>query len=142
MKPASGQFRIEYQNGHDYEPDFVVETTETCLLIEPKRADQITQDDVQAKARAALRWCGYAIAHATEHGGKLWHYLLVPDTAIQLGRSVGLQTEFEWRSRSRIKLTLDLRNLADTASTKQQVEKSPLPVSRRGLFTGFPLTRE
>jgi type III restriction enzyme len=98
MKPASGQFRIEYQNGHNYEPDFVVETTETCLLIEPKRADQITQDDVQAKARAALRWCGYANTHATEHGGKLWHYLLVPDTAIQLGRSVaGLQTEFEWR---------------------------------------------
>jgi len=25
MKPASGQFRIEYQNGQNYEPDFVVE---------------------------------------------------------------------------------------------------------------------
>lgn len=97
MKPAPSQFRIEYQNGHNYEPDFVVETTDTCLLVEPKRADQITQNEVQAKARAALRWCGYANAHAAKHGGKPWHYLLVPDIAIQLGRSLAtLQAEFEW----------------------------------------------
>lgn len=88
MKPAPGQFRIEYQSGKNYEPDFVVETADACLLIEPKRADQMAQDDVQAKARAALRWCGYANQHATQHGGKRWHYLLVPDTAIQLGRRV------------------------------------------------------
>jgi type III restriction enzyme len=98
MKPAPGQFRIEYQNGHNYEPDFVVETADACLLVEPKRADQIEQDEVQTKARAALRWCGYTNAHAAEHGGKPWHYLLVPDAAIQLGRSLAaLKTEFEWR---------------------------------------------
>ncbi len=88
MKPAPGQFRIEYQSGRNYEPDFVVETVGACLLIEPKRADQMAQDDVQAKARAAVRWCGYANQHAAQHGGKRWHYLLVPDTAIQLGRCV------------------------------------------------------
>lgn len=88
MKPAPGQFRIEYQSGKNYEPDFVVETTDACLLIEPKRADQMALDDVQAKALAALRWCGYANQHATQHGGKRWCYLLAPDTAIQLGCSV------------------------------------------------------
>ena len=98
MKPAPGQFRIEYQSGKNYEPDFVVETGGTCLLIEPKRADQMEQDEVRAKARAALRWCWYANQHAALHGGKRWHYLMVPDTAIQLGRSVAtLQAEFEWQ---------------------------------------------
>ena len=98
MKPAPGQFRIEYRNGHNYEPDFVVETADACLLVEPKRADQMDQDEVQTKARAALRWCGHANTHAAAHGGKRWHYLLVPDTAIQLGRSIAtLFAEFEWQ---------------------------------------------
>lgn len=83
-KLAPNRFRSEYQSGRNYEPDFVVETADACLLIEPKRADQMKQDEVQAKAWAAVRWCGYA----NQHGGKRWHYLLVPDTAIQLGRSV------------------------------------------------------
>lgn len=98
MKPAPGQFRIEYLSGKNYEPDFVVETTHACLLIEPKRADQMEQDEVKAKARAAVRWCGYANRHAEETGGKSWHYLLIPDSAITLGRSVAaLQAEFESR---------------------------------------------
>jgi type III restriction enzyme len=66
MKPAPGQFRIEYLSGRNYEPDFVVETTAACLLVEPKRADQLEQEEVQAKARAALRWCGYANRHAAK----------------------------------------------------------------------------
>ena len=41
-----------------------------------------------AKARAALRWCGYTNQHAVQHGGKRWYYRWVPDTAIQLGRSI------------------------------------------------------
>jgi len=99
MKPAPGQFRIEYLSGKNYEPDFVVETEQACLLIEPKRADQMEQDEVLAKARAAERWCGYANQHGKETGGKPWHYLLVPDTAIRLGRSVeALQAEFERNS--------------------------------------------
>lgn len=95
MKPAPGQFRIEYTNGRNYEPDFVVETIEACLLIEPKRADQLEQNDVKDKSRAAVRWCGYATQHAAEHGGKPWHYLIIPDSTIQLGRSVAMmQAEF------------------------------------------------
>jgi type III restriction enzyme len=97
MKPASGQFRIEYQNGQNYEPDFVVECGSYYLLIEPKRADQIDTDEVQLKARAASRWCGYANKHAKNNGNKLWFYLLVPHDAIYLGRSSNnLKAEYSW----------------------------------------------
>lgn len=97
MKPASGQFRIEYQNGQNYEPDFVVECATHYLLIEPKRADQIDTDEVQLKARAASRWCGYANEHAKNNGNKLWFYLLVPHDAIMLGRTLSsFKAEYSW----------------------------------------------
>ncbi|MBS0338653.1 MAG: hypothetical protein JSS40_18000 [Proteobacteria bacterium] len=97
MKPAPGQFRIEYDNGKPYEPDFIVETRTDILMIEPKRADQIGLPEVQAKARAATRWCHHASEHAAQHGSKPWRYLLVPDTAIDLAQSVaGLRTRWTW----------------------------------------------
>ncbi|MCW3481623.1 DEAD/DEAH box helicase family protein [Neisseriaceae bacterium JH1-16] len=96
MKPAPGQFRIEYKNGQNYEPDFVVETKSCCLIIEPKRADQVAAEDVQAKMRAAVRWCSYANQHAESTGTKPWSYLLVPDDRIVLGLSVArLKAEYE-----------------------------------------------
>ncbi|MBI2778412.1 MAG: restriction endonuclease subunit R, partial [Gammaproteobacteria bacterium] len=95
MKPAPGQFRIEYLNGKNYEPDFVVETRNCCLLIEPKRSDQIPLEEVQQKTKAAVRWCGFANESAEKTGTKKWHYLLVPHDAIELGRSIAtLQSEF------------------------------------------------
>ncbi|MCK9395473.1 MAG: DEAD/DEAH box helicase family protein [Methylobacter sp.] len=97
MKPASGQFRIEYQNGQNYEPDFVVECATHYLLIEPKRADQIDTTEVQLKARAASRWCRYANEHAKNNGNKLWFYLLVPHDAIMLGRTLSsFKAEYSW----------------------------------------------
>ncbi|WP_455865056.1 hypothetical protein [Pantoea agglomerans] len=96
MKPAPGQFRIEYANGQNYEPDFVVETKEAFLMIEPKKAADVQSPDVQAKARAAVRWCKYANDHANQHSGKHWHYVLIPHDNIELGRSVdGLKQEYE-----------------------------------------------
>ena len=95
MKPASGKFRIEYQSGERYEPDFVVETKEYCLLIEPKRADEINTEVVQAKKRAAQRWCQYANDHAKKIGAKPWHYILIPHNEILTNASVkGLLARF------------------------------------------------
>lgn len=92
MKPAPGQFRIEYRNGQNYEPDFVVETKNSYLIIEPKRADQLEHEDVKAKARAAVRWCGFANEQSRT---KPWVYLLVPDNQISLGTTVRrLKAEF------------------------------------------------
>ncbi len=96
MKPASGKFKIEYQSGNWYEPDFVVETADACLLIEPKRKDELGTTEVQAKQRAAQRWCQYANEHALQVGGKPWHYLLIPHNEILPNTSVsGLVARFK-----------------------------------------------
>lgn len=88
MKPASGKFLIEYQRGGRYEPDFVVETDDFCLLIEPKQAKEMDSKEVQTKKRAAERWCEYASEHAGQVGGKPWKYLLIPHDEILANLSV------------------------------------------------------
>jgi len=82
FKPARGQFQIYYHLDQAYEPDFVVETKDTKFLCEPKRRDDMQDDEVQAKARAAVRWCEHATTHELAHGGKPWHYLLIPHDVI------------------------------------------------------------
>lgn len=97
MKPSTGQFRIEYRSGQNYEPDFVVETNDRILLMEPKKAKEIEDVDVVAKAKAASRWCKYANDNTANIGGKTWHYILIPHDAITLSRSIdGLLQEFEF----------------------------------------------
>lgn len=88
LKPAPGQFQIEWQHGRGYEPDFVAETTDAKLILEPKRRSELEDAEVHDKVRAARRWCEYANAHAREHGDKPWRYLLLPHDAIHLGATV------------------------------------------------------
>ena len=84
FKPAKGDLQIEYnRQGKLYEPDFVVETKTTKYLCEPKRANEMTDTVVLAKADAAATWCKYATIHANENGGKPWCYLLIPHDQIQ-----------------------------------------------------------
>ena len=82
FKPGKGVFQIRYTGDNDYEPDFVVETETEKLLCEPKRSDQMQDQVVLAKARAAATWCKHATAHETQNGGKPWRYLLIPHDAI------------------------------------------------------------
>ena len=82
FKPGKGVFRIRYNPDSDYEPDFVVETETEKLLCEPKRADEMGDETVLAKARAAATWCAHATAHEVENSGKPWRYLLIPHDAI------------------------------------------------------------
>jgi type III restriction enzyme len=82
FKPGKGVFQIRYTADNDYEPDFVVETETEKLLCEPKRADQMQDPAVLAKARAAATWCKHATAHETSSKGKRWRYLLIPHDAI------------------------------------------------------------
>jgi len=66
FKPAKTQFQIFYRHAHQefpYEPDFAVEARTEKLLCQPKRATEMTDQVVLAKARAAIKWC----KHATEH---------------------------------------------------------------------------
>jgi len=82
FRPSSGQVKIDYLEGQGYEPDFVVETGTHKYLCEVKREGELDDDEVQAKARAAVRWCQFATQHENQHGGKPWSYLLIPHNAI------------------------------------------------------------
>lgn len=82
FKPALGDVRIWLYGGQQYSPDFVVETSQMKLLVEPKAHEEVTSPDVLAKATAAVQWCAHASAWEISHGGKPWYYLLVPDSAI------------------------------------------------------------
>ena len=86
FKPHKGDFNIRYnRNDDEYIPDFVVETPDAKYLIEPKRASEMDDLEVIAKAKAAALWC----RHASQHGEKPWTYLLIPHDAIDEARTLG-----------------------------------------------------
>lgn len=85
FKPLKGQFHLYYAQDDEYVPDFAVETADGCYLCEPKRAADMQDPVVLAKAKAAAMWC----QRATEHGGgKPWTYLLVPHDAVDESKTL------------------------------------------------------
>jgi type III restriction enzyme len=79
LRPAPNQFRIYWNNGSSiYEPDFVAETADCIYIIEAKAANEVNDENVQAKAKAAIKYCKYATDYTAEFGGKSWKYALVP----------------------------------------------------------------
>jgi type III restriction enzyme len=82
FRPGRQDIRIFWSADSQYQPDFVVETATEKLLVEIKDPEEVDSAEVQAKKRAAVLWCAHASAHATQHGGKMWRYLLVPDAAL------------------------------------------------------------
>lgn len=82
LKPGRGQFQIDYRSGENYEPDFVVETSEAMLICEVKARGELDDPVVQAKANAATKWCQAANENAVPSGGKPWRYVLIPDDQI------------------------------------------------------------
>ncbi|MHB8968826.1 MAG: DEAD/DEAH box helicase family protein [Pirellulaceae bacterium] len=96
FKPAKGDFQIHYKQEESYEPDFVVETETAKYLCEAKRTSEMTDTAVLAKANAAATWCLHATVHASESGGKLWHYLMIPHDQIRDQMTLaGLAARFE-----------------------------------------------
>jgi type III restriction enzyme len=83
FKPGRNDVKIYYSDNDGYEPDFVIETATEKFLCEIKRADEVSSEDVQQKAKAAVKWCEFASQHEKEHGGKPWRYLLVPHDAVK-----------------------------------------------------------
>ncbi len=85
FKPAKGQFQIFYQSGRDhleYQPDFVVESTDRIYMVETKARNEMDSAEVLAKKAAAIKWCGHASDHAQGNGGKAWQYLLIPHDVV------------------------------------------------------------
>ena len=95
LKPAKGHFRIHYAHDDEYIPDFAVETKTTRYLCEPKAKNEMTDEQVLLKARAAALWCQRATDHAE---GKPWKYLLIPHDAIDESKTLaGLAATYEFQ---------------------------------------------
>ena len=85
FKPRKGQFQLFYRLGSDhfeYQPDFVAETGECILMLEPKASNQMHDADVLAKRDVAVRWCELATEYSRTTGGKPWKYALIPHDVI------------------------------------------------------------
>jgi type III restriction enzyme len=82
LRPASGQFDIEYEGGRRYEPDFVVEAADAKLIVEVKAERDLNDPVVLEKARAARAWVEHANGFAAEADGKTWGYAIIADRAI------------------------------------------------------------
>ena len=94
LKPSKGDFRIYYAHDDEYVPDFAVETKDVRYLCEPKNKDEMKDETVLAKARAASLWCQRATEHAS---GKPWKYLLIPHDAIDESKTLaGLAATWEF----------------------------------------------
>ncbi len=79
LRPAQNQFKIYWKhNSRQYHPDFVVECTDTIYMVETKKANEITSEEVKEKKRAALEYCKNASEYTTLHCGKPWEYVLIP----------------------------------------------------------------
>jgi len=89
VKPPTNTFRIYYRGDAEYEPDFVVETDKEKLICEVKDRTEMTDESVQAKAKAAVLWCERASRHAKKYDTKPWRYLLIPDNAITASATIG-----------------------------------------------------
>lgn len=87
IKPGKAQFQIEYRSGDNYEPDFVVETTDRMFICEVKAENEMNDPIVLTKAQAAVNWCKAACQHAEESHGKRWSYLLITE-----GKLIGSAT--------------------------------------------------
>ena len=95
LKPGYNQFRIEYQSGKRYEPDFVVETVSEKLIVEIKAEKDLSDRSVQDKARAAQEWVKHVNYFISDGDRKRWAYFLIPDSALSEGATLaGLMATF------------------------------------------------
>lgn len=91
LRPASKQFKIYWKHrSKQYHPDFVVETENAIYLVETKKEMDIDNVEVQEKAEAAKQYCKHATAYTSQHGGKLWQYVLIPHGAVKQNMSLDI----------------------------------------------------
>ena len=83
LRPAAKQFNLFYGNGQRYEPDFVVETSDTMYLVEIKGEDKLNDENNLLKKQRAVRYCQVASVYASGHGLKQWKHLYIPSQQVQ-----------------------------------------------------------
>lgn len=67
IKPPLNQLGLFWQAGQQYNPDFLVETATHKYMVEVKAANEVTAQDVVAKAREGIRWCRFASTADLDH---------------------------------------------------------------------------
>ena len=87
LRPAAKQFNLFYGNGQRYEPDFVVETSDTMYLVEIKGEDKLNDENSLLKKQRAVRYCQVASVYASGHGLKQWKHLYIPSQQVQTNSS-------------------------------------------------------
>ena len=85
IKPPLNQLGLFYKVAKQYNPDFLVETADKKYMIEVKAANQTDNEDVQDKAKTAIKWC--ECASQVDADGKTWEYRLVPGDKIVVGNT-------------------------------------------------------
>lgn len=85
IKPPLNQLGLFWQAGQQYNPDFLVETKKEKYMVEVKASNEVTSDEVTAKAREGIKWCKYASQSDADH--KPWTYRLISDDNIKLGNT-------------------------------------------------------
>jgi type III restriction enzyme len=90
LKPSKGQVNITYSGNKSYEPDFIVETTNSKLIIEVKASNNLEDIEVKTKAEAAVKHCEEINKYYLDNNikDKLWSYLLIPDNQIKSNYSL------------------------------------------------------
>jgi len=85
IKPPLNQLGLFWQAGQQYNPDFLVETTTGKYMVEVKASNEVTSEEVIAKAREGIKWCRFASTADPDH--KSWEYRLITDDNIKLGNT-------------------------------------------------------
>lgn len=83
LRPAPKQFNLFYDGNRRYEPDFVVETSDTMYLVEIKGEDRLNDEDNLQKKQRAVRYCQVANVYCEGNGLKTWKYLYIPSQQVQ-----------------------------------------------------------
>lgn len=82
LRPAQNEFKLTYNNGKKYVPDFVVETQNSFYIVEVKREDKINDSDVIAKTKKTIQYCDVASSWSRENGKREWKYVFIPSKEI------------------------------------------------------------
>ncbi len=88
LRPAPKQFNIYWgKRRQNYEPDFIVETSDRIYMCEVKAFNEIQTAEVQEKGRAGAEYCRTVSEWNAKNGGKPWEYAIVADKSIQSNSS-------------------------------------------------------
>ena len=77
FRPHPREFKITYNHGHAYEPDFVVEIEDIIYMVEVKGEDKLNDPDVTAKKGRGIQYCAVASRWGKANRYQEWWCLFI-----------------------------------------------------------------